>query len=186
MRLTTCITTRNDPERLDKCLQAIWNSNIKPYSAIVSDDSPESEMQDKNRQIVENYPGTTYLKGPQRGVNANRNCAVNSVKDTDLIAFVDDDICLDPDFIENALKKYEQMSPEERERTFITGDSRDVRGIKVARQNFRFAVITRQLRVPVNASIFMQQFFPESFFMKNNGKRTYFLVKEMPFFVCVL
>ena len=166
MRLTTCITTRNDPERLDKCLQAIWNSNIKPYSAIVSDDSPESEMQDKNRQIVENYPGTTYLKGPQRGVNANRNCAVNSVKDTDLIAFVDDDICLDPDFIENALKKYEQMSPEERERTFITGDSRDGQGYqsrptKLSFRGYYTPTTGDPQCVHIHAAVFPRKFFYE-------------------------
>lgn len=123
MRLTTCITTRNAPDRLETCLQAIWNSQVKPYSAVVSDDSQTSEMQELNRQIVKKYPGTTYILGPQRGVNANRNCAVNSVSDTDLIAFVDDDIWIDSDFITVALDAYAKMTPEEQKSTFITGVS---------------------------------------------------------------
>jgi len=123
MRLTTCITTRNAPDRLETCLQAIWNSQVKPHSAVVSDDSQASEMQEINRQIVEKYPGTTYILGPQRGVNANRNCAVNSFSDTDLIAFVDDDIWIDPDFVAVALDVYTKMPPEEQQSTFITGIS---------------------------------------------------------------
>lgn len=168
MRLSTCITTRNDPERLDTCLRAIWNSNVKPYSAIVSDDSPDIKVQQKNRQIVEKYPGTTYILGPQRGVNANRNCAVNAVTDTDLIAFVDDDIHLDPDFIENALKTYEQMSPEERKRTFITGNSRDREGYKSrpTKLSFRgyYTAISKNETpecVHIHAAVFPRSFFNE-------------------------
>ncbi|MDY6782472.1 MAG: glycosyltransferase [Cyanobacteriota bacterium] len=123
MRFTTCITTRNAPERLDSCLSAIWRSDIKPYSALVSDDSSEEEVQNENRRIVEKYPDTTYILGPQRGVNANRNCAVNAVFDTDLVAFVDDDIWIDPDFIHIALVRYSKMSPQEQKRTFLTGVS---------------------------------------------------------------
>ncbi|NBD17587.1 MAG: glycosyltransferase [Cyanobacteria bacterium] len=168
MRLTTCITTRNDPERLDTCLRAIWNSKVKPYSAIVSDDSPDLEIQQKNSQIVEKYPGTTYILGPQRGVNANRNCAVNFVTDTDLIAFVDDDVHLDPDFIENALKRYEQMSPEERKRTFITGNSRDGKGYKSrpTKLSFRgyYTAISKNETpecVHIHAAVFPRSFFNE-------------------------
>lgn len=166
MRLTTCITTRNDPERLNTCLVAIWNSNVKPYSTIVSDDSQDLKIQQKNRQIVEKYPGTTYIFGPQHGVNANRNCAVNFVIDTDLIAFVDDDIHLDPDFIENALKRYEQMSPEERKRTFITGNSRDGKAYKSRPTKLSFrGYYTPTTGVPecvhIHAAVFPRSFFNE-------------------------
>lgn len=123
MRLSTCITVRNAPERLDSCLKAIWQSTVKPYSAVVSDDSAELEMQQKHRQVVEKYPGTRYILGPQRGVNANRNCAVNSIEDTDVVAFVDDDIWLDPDFIANALKRYSQLPFDLQQKTFLTGVS---------------------------------------------------------------
>jgi glycosyltransferase involved in cell wall biosynthesis len=124
MRLAICTTTRNTPERLSTCLQAIWNSSVKPDTVIVSDDSPDPEIQQKNRQIVEQYPETTYIVGPQHGVNANRNCAVNAVSsEIDLVAFVDDDVWIDSDFIAKAIEQYTLMSPQARQETFITGIS---------------------------------------------------------------
>lgn len=122
MRFSACITTRNAAKELNICLKSLWNSSIKPDSVIVSDDSPTPEVQQQNRQVIEQYPGTTYIKGPQQGVNANRNCAVNAIaNDIDLVAFIDDDIAVAPDFISTAINQYMQMPPEEQRRTFITG-----------------------------------------------------------------
>ena len=115
MRLSACITTRNRTKELDACLRALWNSNVKPYSVVVSDDSPGKEVQQQNYQIVEQYPGTTYITGPQAGVCANRNNAVNAIpnSETDLVTFIDDDICVEPDFIARALERYNKMSLED-------------------------------------------------------------------------
>jgi hypothetical protein len=59
MRLSACVTTRNATQELDACLRALWNSSVKPYSVIVSDDSPDSEVQQANRHVVQRYPSTT-------------------------------------------------------------------------------------------------------------------------------
>lgn len=167
MRLTTCITTRNAPERLDTCLSAIWQSEIKPHSAVVSDDSPDEEMQNKNRQIVEQYPGITYTLGPQRGVNANRNCAVNAVSDTDLIAFVDDDIWIDPNFIRVALERYAQLSPQEQKHTFLTGVSYTKLGrnkdfpTKLGFRGYYRPTKGKPKCVNIHAAVFPRSFFHE-------------------------
>lgn len=173
MRLSTCITTRNAPDRLNTCLEAIWNSQTKPYSAIVSDDSSDSEMQHKNRKIVEKYPNTTYIIGPQRGVNANRNCAVNAVPDTDLIAFVDDDIWIDPDFITNALEKYSQLPPQDRERTFITGISYTAAGhekkgaAKLSFRGYYRPTDGNPECVRIHSAVFPRSFFNEEQWEEN-------------------
>ncbi|WP_017316823.1 glycosyltransferase family 2 protein [Mastigocladopsis repens] len=130
MRVSACITTRNRTKNLDECLEALWNSNIKPHRVVVSDDSPTLEVQQQNSQIVEKYPGTTYIIGPRRGVCANRNNAVNAIpaSETDFVAFIDDDICVKPDFIAGAVDRYTQMSPEQRNYTILSGVSQNPNG----------------------------------------------------------
>lgn len=128
MKLAICITTRNRPQELNRCLNAVWNSTTKPYSVIVSDDSAEYEMQETNYQIVEHYPNSAYYHGPRLGVCANRNNAVNQTGECNLVAFVDDDICVEPDFIEKAFNRYNQLDPEQRETTILSGVSKDPQG----------------------------------------------------------
>jgi glycosyltransferase involved in cell wall biosynthesis len=165
MRLSACVTTRNEPQRLDTCLQAIWNSTTKPYSVIVSDDSADPEMQQKNRQIVEKYADTTYILGPQRGVNANRNCAVNAAIDTDFVAFVDDDIWIDTDFIANALARYERMSEQEKRHTFVTGISYTAAGheksgsVKLSFRGYYRLTDGEPQCVRIHATVFPRSFF---------------------------
>lgn len=123
MRLSICITTRNRPQELQKCLQNIWNSTVKPQLVVVSDDSTSEEMQQKNRRIVENNLNSIYLLGPHRGVCANRNNAMNLIKDTDLVSFIDDDVFMKPYFIARAMERYAQMPPQEKFRTLLSGVS---------------------------------------------------------------
>lgn len=163
MKLAICITTRNRPQELTACLDAIWISTVKPNSVIVSDDSAEDEIQKKNRQRVEQYPNTTYLLGPRLGVCANRNNAVNAVTDADLIAFVDDDICLEPDFIALAVAQYEKMPSKDRDRTILTGISRDRAGKEMlpGKLTFRgyFKPTDSPEAVVIHAAVFPRRFF---------------------------
>jgi len=127
MRFSACITTMNRTPELDACLTALWNSSTTPQTVVVSDDSPAVETQQQNRQIVAKYPGTQYLLGSHKGVCANRNNAVNAIAetDTDIVAFVDDDICVASDFIAQALTHYTSLEPEQRRWAILTGVSRD-------------------------------------------------------------
>ena len=165
MKLAICITTRNRFEELTACLGAVWSSTVKPSSVIVSDDSAEDEIQEKNRQIVEQYPNTTYLQGPRSGVCANRNNAVNAVTDADLVAFVDDDICVEPDFIALAVAQYEKMPSTERERTILTGSSREPGGEELVPSSLTFRGYFQPSKTPesvvIHAAVFPRQFFQE-------------------------
>ncbi|MGF1676556.1 MAG: glycosyltransferase family 2 protein [Rivularia sp. (in: cyanobacteria)] len=166
MRIAACITTRNRSLELDNCLKALWNSTVKPHRVIVSDDSQDIEVQQTNLEVVQQYPGTTYITGPKRGVCANRNHAVNatSVLETDFVAFVDDDICVEPDFIANAINKYSQMSNEQRKYTIITGISTGTKGEKLLPSKLTFrgyfsATEETPETVVIHAALFPRQFF---------------------------
>ena len=166
MRIAACITTRNRCQQLNNCLKALWSSTVKPSSVIVSDDSQDVEVQQKNLEVVKQYPGTTYITGPQRGVCANRNNAVNatSALETDFVAFVDDDICVEPDFIANAIDRYSPIPKEERKYTILTGVSIAPQGQKLLPSKLSFqgyfcAAEDNPETVVIHAALFPRQFF---------------------------
>lgn len=167
MRLSACITTRNRTQELDACLRALWNSDVKPYFVIVSDDSPECEVQQKNRQVVEQYPGTTYLTGPRSGVCANRNHAVNAIleSETDLVAFIDDDICVASDFVARAINRYTQTLAQQKNRIILSGVSGDESGHESlpTKLSFRgyFCPTDIPQAVNIHAAVFPKSFFKE-------------------------
>ena len=123
MKFSACVTTRNRSSPLNNCLSALWHSEVKPFSVIVSDDSSDPTVQQANQRIVEQFPGSTYVLGPQRGVCANRNNALRLAlaSPTDLIAFIDDDICIEPTFIANALDRYQQFPLHQKLHTILSG-----------------------------------------------------------------
>ena len=168
MRISACITTRNRIDYLDACLKALWNSTVKPESVVVSDDSPSLEVQKQNQEIVERYPGTTYIIGPRRGVCANRNNAVNAIgeSEADYVAFVDDDICVEPDFISSAIEKYKQIPETQRKSTILSGISKfgDNGGALLpSKLNFQgyFKASEIPETVVIHAAIFPRYFFVE-------------------------
>lgn len=160
MRLSACITTRNRPQRLDECLKALWNSSYKPHLVIVSDDSASLDMQLENQQIIQKYPGTSYILGPQIGVCANRNNALNGIPsgETDLVAFIDDDICVEPNFIDLATERYQKMPAEDVNKTILSGISRTPNGhvMSPGKLNFRgyFSASDVPETVAIHAAIF--------------------------------
>ncbi len=167
MRVSICITTRNRTQKLADCLRALWDSHTKPHSVIVSDDSPESQVQEKNRQVVEQYPGTTYITGPLRGVCANRNNAVNAIPEqgTDLVAFIDDDICVAPDFISCAIDRYIQVSSSQKNNIILSGVSQTQDGRETPPTMLSFRGYFRSTEVPqavnIHAAVFPRSFFQE-------------------------
>ncbi|MEM7554976.1 MAG: glycosyltransferase [Cyanobacteria bacterium P01_A01_bin.84] len=167
MRISACITTRNRTRHLEACLQALWNSEVKPHSVVVSDDSPDGETQQQNQDIVNKYPGTIYVKGPQIGVCANRNNAVNTIEvsETDFVAFVDDDIVVQPDFIACAVEKYQQLSPQDRNCTILSGISKfnEEDALLPAKLSFQghFLPSDAPETVVIHAALFPRKFFAE-------------------------
>jgi GT2 family glycosyltransferase len=164
MRLSACITTRNRVHELENCLAALWASDVKPHSVIVSDDSSDPEIQQSNRAVVDRYPGTLYVKGPQIGVCGNRNNAVNAVHDSEYVAFVDDDICVPPDFIGTALGHYDRLSPDKQFKTVLSGVSYNQHGEEMLSTKLTFRGYFKLSDVPENVVIHAAV-FPRLFFL---------------------
>ena len=168
MRVSACITTRNRTQHLDACLRSLWNSHVKPHSIVVSDDSQDYEVQLQNQQVVKQYPGITYITGPRSGVCGNRNHSVNAIpaSETDIVAFIDDDICVEPDFIERAIARYQQMSPEQRNFTILSGISHceeDGWETVPTKLSFRgyFCATDAPQAVDIHAALFPRLFFEQ-------------------------
>lgn len=105
-KVSICICTMNRPSELKRCLESIEKSSLKPYELVVSDDSTE-EFAKETERITSSFRGTKYIKGPRKGVAANRN---NCLKCStgEFVSFVDDDVVVDRSFIENALRCFRQ------------------------------------------------------------------------------
>jgi GT2 family glycosyltransferase len=104
--------------------------------------------------LFNGIPVQPNIIGPQRGVSANRNCAVNAVQDADLVAFVDDDIIVASDFIANAIDRYTQMPSEKRNCTFITGGT----PTKLSFRGYFHSTDVPQC-VDIHAAVFPRGFF---------------------------
>ena len=154
MRLSICVTTINAVDDLNSCLQAIWQSTIKPSHVIVSDDSSASEVQRQNRHIVDRYEHTDYVIGPHRGVCANRNCALENLSPSDFVAFIDDDIRVARDYIAKALSRYRTLKPEAQQQTILTGGM----PTKLSFRGF-FKQSDRPLCVDIHTAVFPTAFF---------------------------
>jgi GT2 family glycosyltransferase len=168
MKLSACITTRNRTSELENCLTALWKSTVLPFSVIVSDDSAEESVQKSNREVVDRYPGTTYILGPRNGVCGNRNNAVNAVQGADLVAFIDDDIYVEPNFIEVAIQAYQKIDVSLQSKTIISGSSIDQYGQKMrpSRLSFRgyfephkMSEVAHWETVAIHATVFPRTLF---------------------------
>lgn len=169
MLLAACITTRNRPDQLEVCLKALWDSTTKPHLVVVSDDSADLSMQKRNRDTVAKYPGTNYIVGPRIGVCGNRNNAVNAipVSETDFVAFIDDDISVNPDFITKAIARYQQIPVEEQMHTILSGVSCGVGGQeqmisgKLTFRGYFSATADAPQTVAIHATLFPRVFFEQ-------------------------
>lgn len=176
MKFSACITTRNRTSELENCLLALWKSTVLPFSVIVSDDSVEKLVQQENRKVVDRYPGTIYVLGPQNGVCGNRNNAVKTADGADIVAFVDDDINVEPDFIQVAIETYESLDPACRDKRILSGFSVDQYGQKMKPAKLSFRGYFRSGEniksdsletVAIHASIFPRSFFDHEMWDEN-------------------
>lgn len=106
--VSVCICTRNRPEDLSKALKSVERSTYRAFEVIVSDDSTNDET--KNLVVVQ-FPKVKYLEGPRKGLGANRNNALKTVKGSHVL-FIDDDVVLNENFLEivcNRLAKYAEQ-----------------------------------------------------------------------------
>src|SRR3954451_20622301 len=71
IRQSVALVTRNRPESLERTLRSVKSQDVQPWELVISDDSSE-EYAPRVAEIVATF-GARYIRGPQRGLYANRN-----------------------------------------------------------------------------------------------------------------
>lgn len=160
--VTVCICTRNRPDSLAQTLDSVRASSIAAHQIVVADDSTE----DRTAELIRRrYPEVTYLRGPRRGLGANRN-VVASAATGEFVLFLDDDCLLDESFIARALAALDTVG----DRTHVIVNGRENnRGRFVASSDQSFlGYQNRPYRpgdvlysVVINAALFPRSLFDE-------------------------
>jgi glycosyltransferase involved in cell wall biosynthesis/GT2 family glycosyltransferase len=116
-RIALCICTRNRPQELRTALSAVQRSTASPTQLLVSDDSDIPQAREVAR-VCADFTAATYLDGPRRGLAANRNHCLQMLGETiDAVVFVDDDVEIHPEFLENAARAMRALPV----RSIVTG-----------------------------------------------------------------
>jgi len=158
----------NRPEELRRCLESIQCSTLKPYEAIVSDDSDEKRASE-SREIALSFKGVKYRRGPRKNQPANRNnCLRYVAPDADFVTFIDDDTKIGARFLENALSCLRKWrSYYKTHRIVVTGTEEDPHGKKLIPRNLSFLgfydrpkrKIEEQDTICMNSVLFPYQLF---------------------------
>lgn len=169
----------NRPDDLRNCLASLATSRARPYEVIVSDDSRE-DLADRVRQVVERFPEVRYLRGPRAGLGANRNHCLRHASGT-LIAFVDDDVVLHPDFLERGPVEYERLCGEHgTDKIVLTGNQIMPYGLSVP-SNINFLGFYTGHLPPdgnPNAICINSTFFPAALFREAEFDENFFFGSE--------
>jgi len=161
--LTICICTRNRPADLQLALESVAAAWPAVAAVVVADDSTD----DRTADLVANqHPHVSYVRGPLRGLGANRNAAISRVW-TSHLAFIDDDARLDPKFV---LIWREALAalPSQRQRVILTGAERKADSIIQPKAPTFLGHQSRSYRfgeplytVVINATVFPSDLFDE-------------------------
>jgi glycosyltransferase involved in cell wall biosynthesis len=121
MSIGVCITTRHRPELLERCLEHLAKSTLLPAGIVVSDDSSKPEMQEATAAVVARFPDAVLVRGPRKGVCANRNNALAHLGPVDYVAFLDDDALVTPTYLSVAEATFAAMPEGRRSRSILSG-----------------------------------------------------------------
>ncbi len=100
IRMSIALVTRNRPESLERCLKSLRSQSIQPFEVVISDDS-DPDLAGQTESVASRWD-CLYIKGPRRGLYANRNYSALACKGTH-IRTMDDDHEFPNQHIENCL-----------------------------------------------------------------------------------
>src|ERR1700730_2977545 len=100
IQLSVALVTRNRPVSLERTLTNLRAQEDQPFEVVISDDS-DAEIAPVIQRIAGTF-GCIHLRGPVRGLYANRNFASVSCRGTH-IRTMDDDHILPPDHLSKCL-----------------------------------------------------------------------------------
>lgn len=168
--LSVCICTRNRPNEILRALESLSAMQRQVHEVIVSDDSTDDETYD----IVINADfALRYVRGPKRGLSANRNNALRLVGGTHVL-FIDDDVVVHPEFIQNIIRYYEGIMPQRRPKVIVTGlESKHGELVFPHEQSFlgfqeKVYVYSAKIRtIVINSTVFPATLFASMHFDEN-------------------
>jgi glycosyltransferase involved in cell wall biosynthesis len=99
---TVAVCTRDRPEDLKSCLEALTNLPDGGQEILVVDNCPST---DTTHRLVEGYDRVNYVREDQPGLNVARNRALREAQH-DIVAFTDDDTTPDPDWLRGLLRNF--------------------------------------------------------------------------------
>jgi O-antigen biosynthesis protein len=115
---TVVICTRHRPDLLQRCLAAVRSLTPPPTDVLVVDNS---DGDDATRRVAQGSEAR-YLTEPVRGLSRARNRGISECH-TDLIAFVDDDVVPEPDWLAHLLAPFADLETGATSGNVITPDS---------------------------------------------------------------
>ncbi|MDH4443757.1 MAG: glycosyltransferase [Akkermansiaceae bacterium] len=90
--ISVAVCTRDRPESLVICLQALQHLAHPPLEILVIDNAPKTQA---TRELIESsFPQVSYILEPNPGLDWARNRAIASASG-DIIAYTDDDVVVD-------------------------------------------------------------------------------------------
>ncbi|MEP6688991.1 MAG: glycosyltransferase, partial [Gemmatimonadales bacterium] len=92
--VTVAVCTRDRPEDLARCLDALQALRYPALELLVVDNAPAT---DDTERLVRARAGVRYVREPAPGLDWARNRAIAEATG-DVIAFTDDDVVVDPDW----------------------------------------------------------------------------------------
>ncbi len=112
--VTVAVCTRDRPNDMKLCLEAIHQLDYPHLDILVVDNAPQTEA---TKELIENvYPHVRYVREPRPGLDWARNRAILEAKG-DIIAYTDDDVVVDPGWV----KALVQVFTEHPEVMAVTG-----------------------------------------------------------------
>lgn len=117
LEVSICICTRNRPEELRLALESITKSRLAPVQVVISDDGDDDGVAPPR---ADQQLPITYVRGPRRGLGANRNSAAAAATGSHLL-FLDDDAKLGADFLETVGKTLAALPAEQAKKVIVTG-----------------------------------------------------------------
>ncbi len=110
-KTSVIIPTRNRPDELEHCIDSILRQTVLPDEVLVVDDGNLPSLE-YDVLFAGSGIDFRYVKKTEPGIAASRNMGVGLAKG-EIIFFVDDDVVLEPAYIEETLRVF--MSDPEKE-----------------------------------------------------------------------
>lgn len=105
-RISVVICTRDRPDYLSVCLEAIQQLKYGNLEVLVVDNAPSNE---RTRDLVrKNFPEFRYVREPRPGLNWARNRGIEETSG-EIIAFTDDDAVVDEGWAEAIARAFKEV-----------------------------------------------------------------------------